>query len=136
MSEDFIRWIIGGLAIAIITMWQLQTRIYAKKDIERRKEKQEDRKELNDMYAKLELKNTQMYKEEKKRHSEEENFLKSEIRSMQEERKEERKEWLFALTENTAQLKNVASKLEVIPLLQREVSTVKQDIEDIKVRIN
>lgn len=136
MNEDFIRWIIGGLAVAIITMWKLQTHTYNKLELERKKEKREDREELNNMYNKLELKNAQMYNEEKKRHCEEEGFLRNEIKSMQQERKEERKEWLNALTENTVQLKNVASKLEVIPALQEEMSTVKSDIEDIKLKIS
>lgn len=124
MSEEFIRWIIGGLAVAIITMWKLQTHTYNKLEVERKKEKKEDRQELTKMYDKLE-----------KRHLEEEKFLKSEIKEMQEERKEERKEWLVALTENTEQLKNVASKLEVIPSLQGEVATIKEDIEEIKTKI-
>ena len=60
---------------------------------------------------------------------------KEELSKCQEERKQERKEWLNALSSNTEQLKNVADKLNVIPTLKLEVDNIKTDIKEIKHKI-
>ena len=52
-----------------------------------------------------------------------------EYKSMREESKQERKEWLSALAENTNQLKNVADKLSVIPSIQHDLDELKCKVD-------
>ena len=61
-----------------------------------------------------------------------EEWLLSEIEENKIERKQEREEWLAALDKNTLQLQNVADKLEVIPKLQNDVDSMKEDLKDIR----
>lgn len=61
-----------------------------------------------------------------------EEWLLSEIEENKIERKQEREEWLAALDKNTLQLQNVADKLEVIPKLQNDVDSMKEDLKNIR----
>lgn len=61
-----------------------------------------------------------------------EEWLLSEIEENKIERKQEREEWLAALDKNTLQLQNIADKLEVIPKLQNDVDSMKEDLKDIR----
>lgn len=71
-------------------------------------------------------------KQQRETHIKEEEALKNEIKAIAQERKEERKEWLDALGNNTDQLKNVAEKLQIIPNLQKDLDYIKMDITSIK----
>jgi thioester reductase-like protein len=74
-------------------------------------------------------------KELSKRHTEEEERLLEEYKEIKEERKIERKEWLEALGKNTQELNNIARRLEIIPNLQQDVDTIKNDMLIIKTKI-
>lgn len=89
-------------------------------------EKQE--KATNDKISYI-LENQKLQRET---HIKEEEALKNEIKAIAQERKEERKEWLDALGNNTEQLKNVAEKLQIIPNLQKDLDYIKMDITSIK----
>lgn len=106
--------IIGILVVGILALWKVQQGYYAKVE--------KERKEAN---AQL-LDNCKTQSDD----------LKEEVKAMRLERKEERKEWLDALDNNTEQLKNVADKLCVIPTLQQDVDGIKDDVEDIKNKLN
>jgi len=116
-----LKWIIGGLAVAIGGLWKMQQSFYKKMDDERK----ESMSKLLD------------------RHTADGIELKGEIKTMQLERKEERKEWLQALDKNTdkveavtEQLTTVAELLQVIPNLQCDMDKMKVDITDIKNKLN
>jgi len=70
------------------------------------------------------------------RHTDEEKRLLDEYKEIKEERKQERKEWLEALGKNTQELNNIARKLEIIPNLQHDVDTIKNDMLIIKTKIS
>jgi len=112
-----LKWLIGGLAAAIIGLWKMQQSFYKKMDTER----------------------TEAMNKLLKRHTEDGIELKGEIKTMQLERKEERKEWLAALDKNTnkvetvgEQLAAVAELLQAVPNLQCDMDKMKVDITDIK----
>lgn len=65
-------------------------------------------------------------------HAKEEERLVSEMKDMKEERRQERKEWLGALNDNTEQLKYVADKLGVIPQMQSDIDRLGDDMQEIK----
>ena len=116
-----LRWLIGGLAAAIVGLWKMQQSFYKKMDTER--------SEAMDKLL--------------KRHTEDGVELKGEIKTIQLERKEERKEWLTALDKNTNkveavtdQLVTVAELLQVIPNIQCDMDKMKGDITDIKNKLN
>jgi len=116
-----LKWLIGGLAAAIIGLWKMQQSFYKKMDSER----------------------TEAMDKLLKRHTEDGIELKGEIKTMQQERKDERKEWLAALDKNTnkvetvaEQLATVAELLQVIPNLQCDMDKMKVDIEVIKNKFN
>jgi len=116
-----LKWLIGGLAAAVIGLWKMQQVFYKKMDIER----------------------TSAMDKLLKRHTEDGIELKGEIKVMQIERKEERKEWLQALDKNTnkvetvaEQLATVAELLQVIPNLQIDMDNIKTDIVGIKNKLN
>ena len=116
-----LKWLIGGLAAAIIGLWKMQQSFYKKMDSER----------------------TEAMDRLLKRHTEDGIELKGEIKTMQLERKEERKEWLAALDKNTnkvetvaEQLATVAELLQVIPNLQTDMDNLKLDIVDIKNKLS
>ena len=121
VSDEMLKWLIGGLAAAIIGLWKMQQSFYKKMDTER----------------------TEAMNKLSKRHTEDGIELKGEIKTMQLERKEERKEWLTALDKNTnkveavtVQLVTVAELLQVIPNLQCDMDKMKGDITDIKNKLN
>jgi hypothetical protein len=136
MSDEMFKWIIGGLATAIFAIWKVQQSTYKKADEERRKEKAEDKAERQEMYDKLQAKNEQMYNEGKERHAKEESELKKEIADLHIREEKRDKDWLNALNNNTNQLKNMADKLQIIPTIQKDVDGMKEDIEEIKNKIN
>lgn len=116
-----LKWLIGGLAAAIIGLWKMQQVFYKKMDSER----------------------TEAMDKLLKRHTEDGIELKGEIKGMQLERKEERKEWLQALDKNTnkvetvaEQLATVAVLLQVVPNLQCDMDKLKIDISEIKNKLN
>jgi len=127
-----LRWLIGGLAVAIVGLWKLQQSFYKKMDDER-----------TEAYKRSDLERTVATEKLLKRHTEDGIELKGEIKTMQLERKEERKEWLQALDKNTnkvetvaEQLATVATLLQVIPNLQCDLDNMKIDIVDIKNKLN
>lgn len=116
-----LKWLIGGLAAAIIGLWKMQQVFYKKMDTER----------------------TEAMDKLLKRHTEDGIELKGEIKTMQLERKEERKEWLQALDKNTNKVETVAEQLgtvavllQVIPNLQCDMDNMKLDLVDIKNKLN
>ena len=121
MSDDMLKWLIGLLVAAIAGLWKMQQSFYKKMDSER----------------------TEAMDKLLKRHTEDGIELKGEIKTMQSERKEERKEWLEALDKNTnkvetvaEQLATVAELLQVIPNLQCDMDKMKVDLADIKNKFN
>lgn len=74
--------------------------------------------------------------DERERHKIEEDNLKSELKDVNLERTEERKEWLSALNnigdKFTNEMKNIANKLEAIPQLREDVSNVQEEVSSMK----
>lgn len=59
------------------------------------------------------------------RHREERESLIDEYKNLKEECKQERKEWLSALGDNTKMLNNIANKLNAIPFMQKDLDELK-----------
>ena len=121
MSDDMLKWLIGLLVAAIAGLWKMQQTFYKKMDTER----------------------TETADKLLARHTENGLELKEEIKGMKSERKEERKEWLQALDKNTSkveavadQLASVAIILQVVPNLQYDMDNIKEDVADIKDKLN
>lgn len=127
--------VVGVLLAGIFIVGRMWINNVKKQDDERKKEKAEDKKERQDMYDKLQAKNEQMYEEEKSRHAEEEKELKVEIKRLHQREEKRDEKWLNALNDNTSQLKNMADKLQIIPAIQEDVDSMKEDIEIIKTKI-
>lgn len=106
--------IVGVLLAGIGALWKIQQGAYKKAE--------EERKEA---FGQLLGK-----------HESDSNELKEEICCMRKERSEERKEWLKALDNNTEQLKSVAEKLQAIPNLQQDMDCLKEDLQEVKNKLN
>lgn len=63
------------------------------------------------------------------RHREERERLIDEYKNLKEESKQERKEWLLALSDNTKMLNNIADKLNAIPFMQK-------DLDELKIKVD
>lgn len=118
--------VVGVLLVGIGIVSKMLISNINKQTEERRKEKEEDKKERIEMYAKLDKKNEQMYLEEKERHAKEETELKSNLDSLHKERKQERKEWLDGLNG----IKNAVNDLG--NNMQTRLGKVEEDVEEIK----
>jgi hypothetical protein len=118
--------VVGVLLAGIGAISKMLVSNINKQTEERKKEKEEDKKERIEMYAKLEKKNEQMYVEEKERHTKEELELKNNLNDLHKERKQERKEWLDGLNG----IKNAVNDLG--NNMQTRLGRVEEDVEEIK----
>lgn len=76
--------------------------------------------------------NNEYIKKLSEQHSKEEERILSEMKEMKDERKQERKEWLNALSDNTRELGNIAKKLEAVPNIQKDLDTLKKDVAELR----